>query len=115
MLVEFLKGFQDLGLLQPCIRPWGSDVPICDTSRFLACHFSESSKNDLALCDAGWWTAIYLTGTVPGAPLSSQPQLRKRQKLLGAIYCGIHKAMEVSDILKVQMFRLSAPIQSFHI
>ncbi|TEB23169.1 hypothetical protein FA13DRAFT_1715557 [Coprinellus micaceus] len=53
---------------------------------------AQTSKDDLALCDVGWWIAIYLTGTLPGTPPISQFQLRKRPKLLGAIYCGIHKA-----------------------
>ncbi|TEB24111.1 hypothetical protein FA13DRAFT_1391419 [Coprinellus micaceus] len=98
VLVEFLRDLHDLELLQPTAQPWGSDVPMYHSFAQFMTSFSQKSKNDLTLCDVGWWSAIYLTGTLPGAPPTSQFQLRKRPKLLGAIYCGIHKVMNCEKL-----------------
>ena len=112
MLVEFLRNLHDLEILQPSAQPWGSDYPIYHSFAQFITSLSHDSRDDLALCDVGWWTAIYLTGTLPAAPPTSQFQLRKRPKLLGAIYCGIHMAMEVSNVYKGQLYTDPQPLSS---
>ena len=66
---------------------------------FLRC-LGEDSKAELAQCDAAWWTHLLLTGVVMGAREEESCQaLPLSFELLGGIYCGIHRGMEVCSSL----------------
>lgn len=90
----FLREFKNLKLLVTSV--FAASDPICqDFSRFLGC-LGKGAKDILASCDVAWWTSLLL-GQAWGSERSLQGNGTLHITLLGGLYCGIHRAMEVSD------------------
>ncbi|TEB23153.1 hypothetical protein FA13DRAFT_1740292 [Coprinellus micaceus] len=92
-----------------CLKPFGRDATAQGTQAVLHLQssaflrfLSEGSKTDLALCDAGWWTHLLITGRVSEEAESHQDaiaSLGQNITIIGSILCGIHKAMECSPMV----------------
>jgi hypothetical protein len=98
-LFGFLRYFCKLKLFTP-YDPMPASSPgaqvLEDHPHFLF-YLSEGSKAELALCDVASWTNVLLTRTIFGDGSSYGFSLDDSSvKLLGSIYCSIHKAMMVS-------------------
>jgi hypothetical protein len=97
-----------------CLKPFGRDATVQGTQAVLHIQssaflrfLSEGSKTDLALCDAGWWTHLLITGRVSEEAESHQDaiaSLGQNITIIGSILCGIHKAMEVSQNIAVEKY-----------
>ena len=97
-----------------CLKPLGREATVRGTvihlqsSAFLR-FLSEGSKSELALCDAPWWTHLFMTGRVVGEANFTEDaiaSLGQNLTILGSIFCGIHKAMEVSTVYFGERLRL---------
>jgi hypothetical protein len=100
-LEGFLRHFFCLDLVSHQVLPSSQEV----SAQFLA-FLSEDSKAELATCDVGWWVSVLLSGHIPrdsgGHPHTFNGAATRNDAvtytwLAGGIYCGIHKAMGVSD------------------
>ena len=93
----FFKYFFSLELLQASDPlPEGTDPPICDHFSTFVAFLSEASKGEFAECNVARGASLLL-----GAGIGEPAVLKIKEpllllKLLGGIYCGIHKAMGVS-------------------
>ncbi|TEB24522.1 hypothetical protein FA13DRAFT_1739074 [Coprinellus micaceus] len=90
--LEFLRIFQDLKMVRH--STWTPGASICEHLLQFLASLNNDSKDDLALCDAAWWTGLYLTHTGSHAEGFEINQFDECANLLGSMYCRIHKAME---------------------
>ena len=100
---QFLQYFRYLQLLAPTgSGPSSPNAPIPEHSRFLV-FLGENSKDELASCDVSFWTDVLLAQMFfrDGSSYVFSPG-DDGLKILGSIYCGIHRAMKVSISLRLR-------------